>query len=150
LAWCRENDIQKLFDTLQTMDTEWVYKVYVFDDFVNVNNDESYPLKDRTIQGVVNLILKVDAKISKYYAKGSIYESFVNKFENLIKSELKNCHLYATTYGFGLWAEDRDDVETIINAKLQDLGINYKCEYSSARWVFRYRISRAKENINKL
>ena len=59
--------------------------------------------------------------------------------------------MYPTTYGIGLWAfynwnfqEQASEIENILNTNK----IEYKTEYSDARWVFRYKIS--KKEVNRM
>jgi hypothetical protein len=83
----------------------------------------------------------------------TVYKSFVDKFEKLLtKKEIKGVNAYPTTYGIGIFLLSKKNTETIdkINQLLTDLGIKYKNEYSDAGYVYRYVISKSKENIDRM
>lgn len=77
----------------------------------------------------------------------SVYRSFSEHFNFLIKDEGLNC--YPTTYGIGVFdlfgrtEKTKERIDEILN----ELGIKYENEYSSARWVYRYKISKSIGNI---
>lgn len=81
------------------------------------------------------------------------YISFVKEFNKIINQEGLIC--YPTTYGFGVFVafgfrKSIEAIKTKIEDVLNSKGIIYKTEYSDAGWVFRYKISKSKENISKL
>lgn len=83
----------------------------------------------------------------------SIYISFAKKFGQLINENGLSC--YPTTYGIGVFVavgyrNSINEIKSKIETLLTDRGIEYKTEYSEAGWVFRYKISKSKENIAKL
>lgn len=85
----------------------------------------------------------------------SIYKNFSSAFRELLPIDLRNSiTVYATTYGIGVFVavgiEFISPIQTAIESKLNELGIQYDTEYSSARWVFRYKISKSWENIERL
>ena len=95
--------------------------------------------KELTIQDIVDKI-----------NKDNVYYNFTKSFNKLIELDGFNC--YPTTYGIGifvLFGRKPESIEKITN-KLDSLGIEYKNEYSDAGWVYRFRISQSKENINKI
>lgn len=85
--------------------------------------------------------------------ESKLYESFVSKFNSIIKKKMTNVNCYPTTYGIGVFIAIgfRDQIEKtkmIIESELNNLGINYSTSYSDAMWVFKYKISKSKETIN--
>jgi hypothetical protein len=66
--------------------------------------------------------------------------------------KLDNIHFYITSYGIGVETifGSKHETRNKINEYLDNLGIEYKNEYSDANWVFRYKISKSKENIEKI
>lgn len=82
-----------------------------------------------------------------------IYKSFVIHFNKLLKP--LNVSAYATTYGIGIFnvlntKNQNISIETEINKLLDNLEISYSNEFSYARWVYRYKISKSKENIERI
>jgi len=60
---------------------------------------------------------------------------------------------YPTNYGIGVWRLCNNffniDQGTICNI-LDEVGVIYKTEDSDAKWIHRFRISRKKDNLNKI
>lgn len=88
-----------------------------------------------------------------------VYESFANNFKTLLQKEYGNTYnglsVYPTTYGIGIFVaiSYRNDVAQTkqrVEGLLNKYGIEYRNEYSEAGWVFRYVISKRKENIEKI
>lgn len=89
--------------------------------------------------------------------KDSVYKNFCNDFKKiLIKlgiNESLNC--YPTSYGLGIsvifsYRGSAKVYKSKIDEVLNDLGIKYTTEFSDAMWVFRYKISKSSENIEKI
>jgi len=86
--------------------------------------------------------------------KDKVYKSFSENFNKILKSKgLENINAYPTTYGIGIFVfagtkipETKKNIENLLNS----LGIIYTTEYSDANFVFRYKISKSKENIEKI
>jgi len=61
--------------------------------------------------------------------------------------------VYPTTYGIGVWvifnAEANANV-ALVNRIVGEAGLDFENEYSDAFWVFRFRISKARENLARL
>ena len=83
----------------------------------------------------------------------SIFKNFTEHFKTLIKKY--DLSAYPTTYGIGIFSlfnfnnqvtDAKQNVESILN----DLGVEYTTEYSDAGWVFRYKISKAANNIERI
>lgn len=66
--------------------------------------------------------------------------------------ELFNVGYYTTSYGVGVEVLFGKREETIakIDAFLKSHNIEFTNEYSDAAWVYRFKISKAKDNIDKL
>lgn len=83
------------------------------------------------------------------------YGEFTDKMRKLLKADgkLSSFNIYPTTYGIGVWVfynwNLKDDL-AYIDKKLKSLGIEYYNEFSEARWVFRYKISKKQANLAKI
>lgn len=85
-----------------------------------------------------------------------IYKNFVNDFKKLLPVEYKNSiNVYPTSYGIGIFVlfsyrnqheKIKNQIENILTSK----NIDFNTEYSDARYVFRYKISKSKNNIQKI
>lgn len=97
-------------------------------------------------------VLKLIEKDKKLY-KG-IYGDFTLKMKKLLKEKNIHQHLnvYPTTYGIGVWifwysAEKYiDQVKEILDSHK----IEYYNEFSDARWVYRFKVSKKRENLAKI
>lgn len=83
----------------------------------------------------------------------SLFAVFCDKFNYFLKT--KGLRGYATSYGIGIeslfvGSKNLEENKLSIENELNLLGIKYTTEYSEAHWVFRYKISKSKENIKKL
>jgi hypothetical protein len=86
-----------------------------------------------------------------------VYQSFTENFKKLltIKGYQNSINVYPTSYGIGIFVmyQFRSEINRLkedVNSLLDEYGIEYSSEYSDAGWVFRYKISKKKENIEKL
>ena len=86
--------------------------------------------------------------------KDKVYKSFSDDFNKLLKAKgYKNINAYPTTYGIGVstfMVKNNSETKNKIEQLLNDLDIDYTTEYSDAHYVFRYKISKSKENISKI
>lgn len=103
-----------------------------------------------------NKLVDIDYCLNKLNAD-SAYKNFTEEFKTiLIDNGIENSiNIYPTSYGLGIFVlyNFRDQIRELknqIDNILTELGIQYKNEYSDAGWVFRYKISKSKENIEKL
>lgn len=86
-------------------------------------------------------------------AKESVYQNFASEFNKVIQGAGLGS-AYPTSYGIGLIvfgdrervSETRKEVDRLLSKR----GIEYTNEYSEAGLVFRYRISKSKENLKRL
>lgn len=85
-----------------------------------------------------------------------IYQNFCESFKKLLPSEYKNSvDIYPTSYGIGVFVlfnfrGQMDKHRQTIENCLKQYQIDFTTEYSNAGWVFRYKISKAKANIDKI
>lgn len=95
------------------------------------------------------------AWVEEQINKDSVYKNFSDKFSELLSSRgfsKTSINVYPTTYGIGvaIFFGDKEKVKNSIESLLNEYGIEYKTEYSEARWVYRYKISKSASNISKL
>lgn len=102
---------------------------------------------------IIKLPLKKEATIEWLMSKVNVEKVFVNfaaKFSKLV-NHLYGINVYATTYGIGvscMYNTSFDEIKNEIESVLNSYGIKYTNEYSEASWVFRYKISKSKENLS--
>ena len=94
-------------------------------------------------------VLKLIEKNEKMY-KG-LYGKFTDKMNNLVGNRYFS--IYPTTYGIGVWlfynfSADKD-IKYIENI-LKEKGIEYYNEFSDMRYVYRFKISKKRENLERL
>jgi hypothetical protein len=86
--------------------------------------------------------------------KDKVYKSLADTFNKILKSKYgEGINAYPTTYGLGVFAGfgiGISETKAKINDLLDSLGIEYKTEHSEAGYVFRYKISKSKENLDKI
>lgn len=87
----------------------------------------------------------------------SVYKNFTEEFKTILEDNgIKNSiNAYPTSYGIGVFVlfnfrNETTELKNQIDNILNDLGIEFKNEHSDAGWVFRYKISKSKGNIEKL
>ena len=82
-----------------------------------------------------------------------LYKSFAEHFNKIVSKF--GLYGYPTTYGIGVFVavgyrNSINETKTQITNVLNQMGVKYENEYSEAGWVFRYKISKAKDNISKI
>jgi len=121
------------------------------------------------IHGYPYLVLFKDSKqktiklpktktIDKSYIKNEIEKWLNSKYKNLQKVfSILNIKgdIYYTSFGFSYvcWFKEQGQFNkdiTSIKNKLNELNIKYKNEFSDAMWVYRFRISKNINNLNKI
>lgn len=111
-------------------------------DFVNVQ----FPMPKRLKLSTEYLLKQVNKQ--KY--NGCDYKNLSEIFAKIIPNGYA---FYPTTYGIGverLFVVDANkDIERL-QLFLQASRIEFRTEYSDARWVYRFVISKSKENIEKI
>jgi hypothetical protein len=83
----------------------------------------------------------------------NVYKNFCNTFKKLLNET--SLTIYPTSYGIGVWValssrNQSNNLKGKIETLLKKHNILYTNEYSDAGWVFRYKISKSKDNINKI
>lgn len=76
-------------------------------------------------------------------------KAYINLKDYIIKMFPKFGNAYAASYGVGVELIFRDykkDIEKV-ETTLKKLGLKFRTEYSDAFWVFRFIVSKSKENI---
>ena len=107
----------------------------------------------KTIKLPKKKIISIDYLLNKIEAE-NIYFNFSKNFKKLLEVKGYNTvSVYPTSYGIGVFAlftqgfkEIKNDIERLLTS----LDIEYKNQYSSAGWVYRYVISKKKANIKKI
>ena len=116
--------------------------VYTFDPFYQ-NVTIKLPTKKVTLDWVMNKI-----------NTDKVYKSFAENFNKLLKSKgYEDINAYPTTYGIGTFVafgKGIEETKSRIENLLKSLGIEFTTEYSDAHYVFRYKISKSKDNIEKI
>ena len=101
-------------------------------------------------------LVNFDWVMSKWNAEKT-FVTFVSDFKNILKERGYTSGLtcYPTSYGIGVFIaigfrDQIKQIKTDIDTLMNDMDIEYKNQYSDAGWVFRYVISKKKENIEKI
>ena len=108
-------------------------------------------VKSKTI--TVEYVLKLVEKDRKVYA--GTYGKFAMAMQRLCKERgltNKFC-VYPTTYGIGVWLFynfNADKHIAQVEEIMKDRNIEYCNEYSDKMWVYRFKVSKKRENIAKM
>lgn len=108
-------------------------------------------VKSKTI--TVEYVLKLVEKDRKVYA--GTYGKFAMAMQRLCKERgltNKFC-VYPTTYGIGIWLFynfNADKHIAQVEGIMKERNIEYYNEYSNARWVYRFKVSKKRENIERM
>ena len=142
-------DIQQLTDDLKNI-TGQNYQILTYDDNTDLliaqmcNSPRYNKLKVIKTPKNQNLVT-ADWILSKTQ---SDYKNLRPLFQKL---ELKG-NIYFTSFGFSydMFFKSQSDFDRdtkAIKQQLDDLGIKYTNEYSDARWVYRFKISKTSANL---
>lgn len=152
--------------TMKSLDSEFSY--FFMDKY---GNDTESPNEDTThihigfdlvshnhVFRSFKLPQKKEVTMEWIYSKlntDSTYKNFSIEFGKLLNKKLKSSiDVYPTSYGIGIslwgWKDQIKKVNKIVKYLLDKYSIEYINEYSDANWVYRYRISKKAENIEKL
>lgn len=108
-------------------------------------------VKSKTI--TVEYVLKLVEKDRKVYA--GTYGKFAMCMQKLCKERgltNKFC-VYPTTYGIGVWLFynfNADKHIAQVEEIMKERNIEYYNEYSNAHWVYRFKVSKKRENIERM
>ena len=149
------------FDPLEDESPETT-NIYIGFHALNGTIKELQDGKDIEVEGIHKTfrvpkkkLITPDYIISKVN-KENVFMDFSKGFKKLLINagySGSGMSIYPTSYGIGVFVIFSSGLEQIkenIENTLSRYGIEYSNEYSDARWVFRYRISKKKENIDKL
>lgn len=148
--------------TIEILDSLYYYSFS--DDFCNVVDAKNATelrigfTKDSEAQYIGKSIKATKKETTIEYIQTKInadkvYINFSEHFNSIVKKF--NVSAYPTTYGIGIFVGFgfRDAIDSIkqkIENVLTELGVKYSTEYSDARWVFRYKISKSIDNIEQI
>lgn len=98
-------------------------------------------------------VLKLVEKNEKAYS--GVYGEFALKMQALLKEHKidNRFAIYPTTYGIGVWIffnYHADDDIQFVTKILDERGIEYYNEFSDRHFVYRYKVSKKKENLEKI
>lgn len=101
----------------------------------------------------VEYILKLVEKDRKTYA--GAYGEFAMEMRRICESMgyKSTLTVYPTTYGIGVWLFYNFNAEKHIeNVRkiMVEKGIEFYNEYSDKRWVYRFKVSKKRENLDKI
>lgn len=110
----------------------------------------------KTIKLPKNKLVDFDYIMNKVNAD-KVYQNFADNFRSLLTGSgfEHSINVYPTSYGIGFFVlfnfrNENTKIKECIDSILNERNIEYRNEFSDAGWVFRYRISKSKENISKL
>ena len=96
-------------------------------------------------------VMKLIEKNEKSY--NGIYGNFADKMNKLIAGRTSQLSIYPTTYGIGVWIFYNFKAEeniTYVENILKEKGIEYYNEFSDAHYVYRFKISKKRENLERI
>lgn len=101
----------------------------------------------------IEFINKEIEKSRKQYS--GTYGKFADKMQKLLSDNdiENNLVIYPTTYGIGVWYIYNWNAKkhiSLVTDILERNNIEYYNEFSDARWVYRFKISKKYANIEKL
>jgi hypothetical protein len=132
---------------IQLSDNQYGSKKYPAIYFFTENNGVKvlqFSVKNITTEWAISQITKLDSK--------TLYTYLAPTFA---KIGLKHSSIYYTSFGISLCTflksrEEFDADAAIIENKLKELDLEYRCEFSAAFWVYRFRISQSKKSLDKI
>lgn len=129
---------------------------YEYDTLFITHDGEQILVKKENVKSkeiTVDYVLKLVEKDRKAYA--GTYGKFALAMQRLCREQgltNKFC-VYPTTYGIGVWVFYNFHAEEYIEKVeqiMKDRHIEYYNEFSEARWVFRFKVSKKRENIERI
>jgi hypothetical protein len=150
------------------------YEVYWYDDYLNevspekatklhVSWETSGRIEDWVPVGISFPLPKkkeitfgwVNERVTSKQGSVRAMVDFSKKFKDFLhKNGFTTFNVYPTSYGIGVstlfrGSNSQGDIQDVKNA-LDNIGVHYTNEYSDALWVYRFCISKSKENINTI
>lgn len=109
-------------------------------------------------ENVKNKLITTEYVLNLVEKDKKLYEGFYGEFALKVKQLLRangmrnEINVYPTSYGIGVWVFwwHGDGWIEKVRKILDNKNVEYYNEYSDARWVYRFKISKRKENIAKL
>lgn len=123
--------------------------------YVEHDNGQMLVKKENVKSKVITVeyVQKLVEKDRKVYA--GTYGKFAMAMQRLCKERgltNKFC-VYPTTYGIGVWLFynfNADKHIAQVEEIMKERNIEYYNEYSDARWVYRFKVSKKRENIERM
>lgn len=158
-------------ETLKRFESETGCTLYIGLDASNNDDLRDFVNNRRSIQEACYIEIYSDNGVIKFKTpskKEVNFEYLYNKMlqgdnncrvwvnlQNVFAKILPSYNFYAASYGVGMDAyfKSHDKIMQIASPLIDLLdsnNIEYYTEYSDAAWVFRFKISRSKENIERL
>lgn len=114
-------------------------------------NNEYICVKFKTPKTKEIIVSYLFDKVNKYLGQEQAYKNLSAIFKKLLPSY----NFYETTYGVGMEALFLTHEQVLKRAEpllklLNKLAIEYNTEYSGANWVYRFKISKSKDNLEKI
>lgn len=141
----------KLFEPDITWSGYWYNctKVYISYDGTKLFTRTVQKSKSYNVEDILNWV----AKDKKAYF--GTFGAFTEKMQGVCKKMgyLNSWSVYPTTYGIGVWVFYNWDLEKDLKNVadlLNKFGVEYYTEFSDARWVFRFKISKKSINLDKI
>ena len=141
----------ELFEPDRTWSGYWYNctKVYISYDGTKLFTRTVQKSKSYNIEDILNWV----AKDKKAYS--GTFGAFTEKMQGVCKKMgyLNSWSVYPTTYGIGVWVFYNWDLEKDLKNVadlLNKFGVEYYTEFSDARWVFRFKISKKSINLDKI
>lgn len=93
----------------------------------------------------------LDAEVLGQVSRRTAYSSLAPLFAGLLRAS----EAYPTTYGLGVvvilkGAAEVEADRVAVSARLTELGIEHRTEYSPEHWVFRFVVSKSAENLARV
>lgn len=156
----------KLYDTIEELEEKSKHfadstcdrhcSAYNFDTLYITHDKEQILVKK---EGVKSKEITTDYVLKLVERNRKVYDGYYGKFAMAMQRICKEkgytdrfC-VYPTTYGIGVWLfynmhadENIADIRSIMDER----GIEYYNEYSDRLWVYRFKVSKKRENINKI
>jgi len=127
--------------------------------YVLINKRDERKLKIYKDRKWKTIQLPKKKAITEEYIMERVSKVLDSNYENLrsvfSKLDLKTGKIYFTSFGFSYMCalrkreEFNKDIKKL-QEKLDKLGIKYKNEFSDAGWVYRFKISKKRDNIERI
>ena len=141
----------KLFNSEGSWYGHWYNctKVYISYDGTKLFTRTVQKSKSYNVEDILNWVNR-DKK-----AYSGTFGAFTEKMQGVCKKMgyLNSWSVYPTTYGIGVWVFYNWDLEKDlknVSDLLNKFGVEYYTEFSDARWVFRFKISKKSINLDKI